>query len=126
MDTIYGLHSPFDIEKHKKTFVNYLEVIVFPDGHIEYAVPSHQEKLTEIACTKLNKSRKEIADMCPQEMYFDYTRYLCNITECISVWDMYVILPEQVTQMEQHTLQQLIDNGLLHLKEQDRINLHLI
>ena len=45
---MYDLNSKFDIEQHKKKYINYLEVIIFPDGHIEYAVPSHQATVTMI------------------------------------------------------------------------------
>ena len=45
---MYDLHSPFDLQKHMETYINYLEVVIFPDGHIEYAVPSHQEKLIRV------------------------------------------------------------------------------
>lgn len=48
------LNGPFDIETHKKTFKNYLEVIILENGRIVYAVPSHQEKL--IATLLLVKS----------------------------------------------------------------------
>lgn len=41
----YGVHSDFDIQKHKETFIDYLEVIIDVNGRIMYAVPSHQEKL---------------------------------------------------------------------------------
>lgn len=39
----YDVYSKFDLEKHKKTFINYFETIINPDGTIEYAVPSHSE-----------------------------------------------------------------------------------
>lgn len=35
------LRSPFDIETHKATFVNYLEVCIDEGGTPHYAVPSH-------------------------------------------------------------------------------------
>ena len=44
----YDLHSPFDLQQHKNTFINYLEVVIRPSGLVEYAVPSHQEKLLRI------------------------------------------------------------------------------
>lgn len=81
------LHSAFDIETHKKTFVNYLEVVITPDGTIEYAVPSHQEKLIRIATEKLSVSRRELYDMCLIEYMFDVTKWLCKITGYVSVWD---------------------------------------
>ena len=81
----YGLHSKFDIDKHDATFINYLEIIVKPDGEIEYAVPSHQEKLISIACQMKNITRQELVDICPREYYFDTNRWLCILTGCISI-----------------------------------------
>lgn len=46
------LHSPFSITVHKRTFTNYLEVVITSDGTIMYAVPSHQEMLIYLACKK--------------------------------------------------------------------------
>ena len=46
------LHSPFDIKVHKQTFINYLEVVISPEGIVEYAVPSHVEKLLQIFMSK--------------------------------------------------------------------------
>lgn len=45
MDHTEVLNSPFQINLHKSTFTNYLEVIIHLDGKIVYAVPSHQMKL---------------------------------------------------------------------------------
>ena len=42
------LRGPFDIKLHKLTFIDYLEVVISPDGIVEYAVPSHMEKLLKI------------------------------------------------------------------------------
>lgn len=53
----YNVYSKFDIQSHKKTYINYLEVLILEDGAVEYAVPSHQEKVLEIACKKLNKTK---------------------------------------------------------------------
>ena len=83
---VYGVHSPFNIKKHKETFINYLEVLILQDGTIEYAVPSHQEKALELACKKLNKTKHEIESMCPREYYCDYLTWLLGITGSVSVW----------------------------------------
>lgn len=81
------LHSPFDIEIHKKTFINYLEVIIDENGTVHYAVPSHQEFLIKFACNKLCVDRDTLNEMCPKEYYFDFITWLCKITGCIAVWD---------------------------------------
>lgn len=83
---MYNLESKFDMEQHKKHYIHYLEVILFPDGHIEYAVPSHQEKLIAICCEQLRVSRDTLFEMCPQEYYCDVIVWMCNISGCVSVW----------------------------------------
>lgn len=83
----YNLHSEFDIEKHKAKYVNYLEVIIDADGKVMYAVPSHQEKCIALACKKLGVTRDELNAMCPREFYFNFMRWLCEITGAVAVWD---------------------------------------
>lgn len=80
------LHSPFSIEEHKNTFIHYLEVIIHPDGFIEYAVPSHVMKLRDIA--------KMTSESMFEEWYesgairtSEPTEWLCEKTGCISVWE---------------------------------------
>lgn len=104
------LHSPFNIETHKKTFINYLEVVILKDGTVEYAVPSHQEKLVALAINKLNITRQELEDMCPQEFYFDYNVWLASLTDTICVWnDFYQgVLNEQ----QRETLEKLKSENL--------------
>lgn len=90
-DTEKILRGPFDIETHKAAFVHYLEVVIREDGTVEYAVPSHQEKLIGIAMEKLGVTRGQLYDMCPREYMFDVMRWLCEITNCVAVWtDFYI------------------------------------
>lgn len=110
---MYNLYSKFDIQKHKDTYVNYLEIVIYPDGHIEYAIPSHQEKLIKIACHINNWNRSELNTKCPKEYYCDFLTWLCNITGCISVWDQYIIIPESgITKQQYQTLLELKNNQL--------------
>lgn len=82
----YSVYSKFDIQKHKETYINYLEVLILEDGTVEYAVPSHQAKALEIACKKLNKTKKEIKDICPRAYYWDYLTWILGISGAVSVW----------------------------------------
>lgn len=91
MNEIDVLHSPFDIEMHKRTFVNYLEVVILEDGTIEYAVPSHQEKLIKLCMERLKVTRQELCDLCPQIYFGDFTRWLCEKSQSISVWNDFYI-----------------------------------
>ena len=87
----YDLHSDFDIEKHKQTYINYLEVIIMPTGKVSYAVPSHVAKLESIACHQLGIDRDELLSSCPRDRWLDYNDWLMEITNCIMVWtDFYL------------------------------------
>lgn len=83
----YGLHSEFDIARHKETFVNYLEIMIEEDGHILYATPSHQEKAISLACKKKSVSRKQLASLCQKEFYFDFLTWLLEQSGAIAVWN---------------------------------------
>lgn len=87
MDKLKVLHSPFDVKVHKATFVNYLEVVILEDGTVEYAVPSHQEKMIRLGCEKHNLSRDEFYNLCPREYWFDVMTWLSMQTGAIAVWD---------------------------------------
>lgn len=76
------LHGPFDPRIHKETFVNYLEVVIAPDGTVSYAVPSHQEAL-KLACREAGVDPE---DDCPPEYYADYMTWLMEQTGYLAVW----------------------------------------
>ena len=81
------LHAPFDIETHKKTFIDYLEVIIRLDGTVEYAVPSHMYKLMSVY-ENGKYSVEQINDMFVQDMMgLSPIEWLCKKTGCISVWN---------------------------------------
>ena len=111
---MYDVYSKFNMEKHKETFINYLEVIVFPDGHVEYAVPSHQEKLISVCRQLLKVSRDTLFDMCPQEYYCNVIVWLCNVCGCISVWTDGIIKSDNtpLTNAQWNTLNKMKEIGI--------------
>ena len=112
METEYGVHSLFDIEKHKEVYpYDYLEVIITSDGTIQYATPSHTEKTTALACTKLGVTRDELACMCPREYHADYITWLCMVSETVSVWEKFCVAPNP-TINQINTLKRLKMAGL--------------
>lgn len=104
------LHSPFDIEKHKQVFTNYLEVIIDKEGVVHYAVPSHQEWLIEKALEELGINREDLYDECPDEYCFDIMTWLTEVTECVSVWNNSYIGKPNNRQIS--TLTELYNNKL--------------
>lgn len=84
----YSLYSEFDIDKHKETFIDYLEVIINNEGKIIYAVPSHIYKLEELIKNQLNlQNIQEVKDLCPINMWADYINWLLKTSGCVAVWN---------------------------------------
>lgn len=107
----YDVYSDFDLEKHKKKYVNYLEVMIDKDGKVEYAVPSHQEKAVAMACDALDVSRVELGDMTPAEFYFDWMTWLLRQSGAMAVWyDGYIC--ESPTKAQYAALRRLKMGGV--------------
>lgn len=83
----YGLDCPFDLEKHKARFKNYLEVMILEDGTVEYAMPSHQSKAEHLCMDKLRISLSQLLALCPRDRYLDYLNWLLEQCGAIAVWD---------------------------------------
>lgn len=54
------LGMPFSPMVHSEVFINYCEVVIWPDGKIEYAIPSHSEKMYLEYCKKYNIERDNL------------------------------------------------------------------
>jgi hypothetical protein len=104
------LYEPFNIQKHKEHFIDYLEIVVLEDGAVEYAVPSHQEKMISLCCKKLSVTRDELNDMCPVEYYMNFMEWLCKISGAIPVWFNFFMGTPNAQQIE--TLRILKEEGL--------------
>lgn len=104
------LRSPFDPDIHKETFINYLEVVILEDGVIEYAVPSHRIKVTDIIAKKRNITRDDVADLCPREYYMDYYFWLCREAKALMVWNNFYTGDPNDAQLQ--SLLMLLEKGL--------------
>lgn len=107
--------SKFDIKKHKEVYVNYFEAVILEDGTVEYAHPSHQEKLAKIACIRLNMSKPDLVSMCPPDYYFDFITWLCQQAHAIAVWtDCYegIANKKQLTKLKQLKLEGIYKGSL--------------
>lgn len=107
----YSVYSDFDIERHKKTFINYLEVVIDENGKIMYVVPSHQEKLIKLACEKLKVTREELNAMCPEEYYCDFVTWIYKVSGACAVWNTYIEF-YRLTERQITALKALKDNRL--------------
>jgi len=109
----YSVYSDFDIQKHMSTFINYLEVIVHPSGKVEYAVPSHQEKLVNIMMQKHKCSHDDVFyKLCPKEKWVDFGDWLMEETGCLMVWSQgYMGKPNHI---QRKVLDNFIYNGIMN------------
>lgn len=89
----YGVYSDFDIQKHKETFIDYLEVIINANGHIMYAVPSHQEKLIAMVMEARGWTRQELMEHCPERFHCSFLDWLLLVADAVSVWSAFCIAP---------------------------------
>lgn len=112
MKRIHILHNAFDIKTHSENFINYLEVVILEDGTIEYAVPSHQEKLIKLAIDKLGVDRNGVMHACPKEMYFDFNTWLMLVTGAVSVWTNFYMYPDDLNEKQMESLLKLKESGL--------------
>ena len=103
----YDVYSEFDLEKHKATYTNYLEVLIDESGKVMYAVPSHQEKAIQIACEKLEINREELKQMCPRKYWCDFMKWLCLITGVVAVWNDTCVCGNHATKAQAATLRRL-------------------
>ena len=111
------LHSPFDIETHKQTFVSYLEVVISPEGTVEYAVPSHSDKLIEILAKQkgiktFDEAKKYVFNTAMNNGYCSSIDFLTGVTRYISVWFNGYVAGDPPTKAQLDKLKELFDNGV--------------
>lgn len=110
MDALPVLRSPFDVETHKATFTNYLEVVIAPSGAIVYAHPSHVDVMARMA-----NLRGIGSDDCPRDRWLDYDGWLREVTGCVCVWNEgYLGEPND---RQEESIRMLVREGLLGLEK---------
>ena len=109
------LRGPFDIKLHKLTFIDYLEVVISPDGIVEYAVPSHMEKLLKIFMEQEHITDRAEAFRIVEERDTDMDGpqiALTKLTGYISVWNEAYTCGMSPTKKQLAALRTLKLNGL--------------
>ena len=94
------------IKKHD--FINYCEAIVFPDGDISYACPSHQMAILNY----LNLSMEDAMNIMP--MCASPIHWLVDKSGCIAVWTNGYIKPNG----EELYYKEEIENGIFLTREE--------
>jgi hypothetical protein len=106
------------VEYHKSKYTYYCEIVILKDGSIQYAIPSHQYKLMEIAGVPIEQiivqDGEEYNDLLITiPTYASPTHWLSDYTNTAVVWYNTVLLPLNYTESQIETINTLIDNGIL-------------
>ena len=108
-DRLQILKEPFDIHTHAENFICYCEVIVHPNGNIEYAVPSHERKLVEIYARVHNISVDDAMEILQRQD--DPTEFAMHDTGCIYVWYDHLYNATNLTDKQHDALKMLLKEG---------------
>jgi len=112
LDVEYVLSQPFSIELFKKAYYLDLEVMIAPDGTVEYALPSHQEFLVNKAMELQGWTRDELWAACPPEYHYNVLEWLIPLAGgYIPVWPQ-GILEYPLTKKQVASLRKLKLAGL--------------
>lgn len=101
-------------KKHNEEYRNYCEVVILPDGDIQYARPSHQLKLIFLEGVSENDfydhcgKYSELMEKIPMEA--SPTHWMCEDLNIISCWFDACISPMSYTESQIKALQTLRKN----------------
>ena len=96
------------VNAHDKT--NYCEALLFPDGTIMDARPSHTEALIREACKMYHTTKKELFNTMPS--YVGVIHYLVEYTNIVTIWYEFCIA-DNITDAQMESLKLLQDNGII-------------
>lgn len=99
--------QPIDYFIENHNYINYCEAIIHRDGEVEYAIPSHIEKLIKIT----GEYREIIYEKMP--VTASPILWLVEYTGCIAVYTDFYYKPEKCTIKQALSLMKLIKNGLV-------------
>lgn len=114
MDTVQYKTLDEFIVLHKANHINYCEIVVKPNGRVEYAIPSHLSKLEQI----WGVPDEELFDNGPirrslyneMPMTVSPIHWLSGDLRCIVCWFNGLIIPLNYTENSLRTVKQLIQH----------------
>lgn len=89
-----------------KLVYNDVELIIFPDGKVMAAEPSHQECLLKLCMEKYGLTRDEMWQVIPVSC--DVLDWMVQDSGCVSVWPVGYYVPEKITKEQSNILRKLI------------------
>lgn len=103
------------IKNHKH--INYCEAILFEDGSIDYAIPSHQEYLVAEYMKRTGMSKEEVWEEIP--ITASPIDWLIDKTKCIIIWYDSFMRNKTITQSQFNSLSKLKENKIINPNAHD-------
>lgn len=110
------LESPFNAELHAKTFLCYCEVIIWPDGKIEYAIPSHNEIILKAYAQAHGLTREEAIEEARLRYGYDAMFQIMKELGIIEVWYDNMHNETPLTDAQYEALAMLLKHGCISAK----------
>lgn len=92
--------------------IRYCEAIVNDDGTVEYAIPSHSERLISKVCEHCSISRSQLESEMP--MFCDVLAYLADIGNTAVVWYNVCYIPKNCSEKCLESVRKLIVSGAMN------------
>lgn len=92
-------------------WIGYCEILIFPDGNISLARPSHTETVFSYYEKKNHVTRDEISKEIPE--YCSPLHYIIEKENLVSVWYQFIICSENITPKQEKTLKFLVNHELI-------------
>ena len=110
--------SGIDFEEFLKNYkhICYFECIMYPDGTLEEAVPSHMYKMCEIYDN--TKSIMKISEEIP--IYLSPLTFMLRKTECCALWYNSIMIDERyqkLTEMQRKNINILREKGYISIPD---------
>ena len=98
------------IKKHQMDEDDICECLILPDGEVEEPLPSHINRLMEIA------GKDSVWLNARMEKSMEPLYWVVEYTGCMSVWQTRVVSPADPTEEQLETLEELRDAAMLSPK----------
>ncbi len=102
---------------HNAKYKNYCEIVIYANGYIDYAIPSHIAKLEMIwgvdeeDLFTRNGTRLDLLNTIPVSA--SPMHWLCEDTNTVSCWYNCVVFPYNYTEEQVRVVRELIQSGCI-------------
>ena len=93
-------------------YKNYCEAIIYEDGTIEYATPSHTEKLISVSTKRYGITRDQLFKLIP--MWASPVHWLAEYNNTAIIWYDFAILSKDYTKKQISTIKALMRHKILN------------